>query len=101
MWNTPPRKTVNNNTLPTMPIGHASTLRCMPRMALAKPKPFPMISRQRMPGPISSWAFSNRSSSAEKSMGILHCSGRTNTGVWRDATVAGTPSSAYGQAALA
>ena len=76
-----PRKTVNNNTLPTMPIGHAATLRRMPSRALAKPKPFPMISRQKMPGPMSIWAFSNRASSSEKSMVILHSSGRTNAGV--------------------
>ena len=44
---------MNNNTLPTMPMGQAATLRRMPSRALAKPKPLPMISRHRMTlGPI-------------------------------------------------
>ncbi len=53
-----PTKTVNSNTLPTMPMGHAATLRRMPRIALASPNPFPMISRHRMAlEPMTSWAL--------------------------------------------
>ncbi len=40
------RNTVRSRTLPTIPTGQAQTLRRIPPMAEAKPKPLPRISRQ-------------------------------------------------------
>src|SRR5215216_2552748 len=64
-----PTKTVNNKTLPTMPTGHAATLRNMPSSALANPNPLPMISRHKMTlAPTWSSAFSNRRSTSWRSI---------------------------------
>ena len=76
-----PTKTVNSKTLPTMPTGHAATLRRMPRMALASPNPLPMISRHRMVELADvQLGLQQLRQQLLRSM-ITHSSGRTNAGV--------------------
>ena len=80
MWNTPPRNTVNNKHVADDadrpggdPASHAQ--QCAGQTEHVADD----LAPQDAGGPMSSLAFSNRTSRSEKSMSLLHSSGRTNT----------------------